>query len=171
MSDVNFLIEEELPIILLKEYKLSSHIKHYHAYMMKWNQKLRELLKAWLVEPENEFGKFAVAVEKCNVLIGHLSKGKTSRFAKTILFFLRGNNKTLVKLSYCENSEPWRWGRTSDTLQTPFYWSYKINWQVKIYFTGIITNVSFLFYFLPFFDHKRTKVWINEHIFALGIDI
>ena len=168
---MNFLIEEELPIILLKEYELSSHTKHYHAYMMKWNPTLGEYLKAWLVEPENEFDKFAVAVEKCNVLIGHLSKGKTSWFAKTILFFLRGSNKTLVKLTYCENSEPWHWGRTSDTFQTPFYRRCKMNWQVKTYFTDIITNIYFLFYFLPFFDHKRTKVRINEHIFALGTDI
>ena len=28
----------------------------------------------------------------------------------------------------------------------------------------------FLFYFLAFFDHKRTKVQINEYIFALGTE-
>ena len=33
---MNFSIEEELPIILLKEYELNFHIKGY-SYMMKWN--------------------------------------------------------------------------------------------------------------------------------------
>ena len=32
MSDMNFSIEEELPIILVKEYKLNSNIKG-HAYI------------------------------------------------------------------------------------------------------------------------------------------
>ena len=86
MSDMNFLIEENLPIILLKEYELNSRIKGYHAYMMKWNATLRKFFKAQL-EPENEFHKFAVSVKKCDFVVGHLSKGKTGRFAKTISFF------------------------------------------------------------------------------------
>ena len=35
MSDMNFPIEEELPIILMKEYEMNSDVKGYHAYMMK----------------------------------------------------------------------------------------------------------------------------------------
>ena len=35
MSDINFLIEEELQTILLKDYELNSHIKGCHDYMMK----------------------------------------------------------------------------------------------------------------------------------------
>ena len=61
MSDVNSLTEEELPIILLKGYKLNSHIKIY-GYMMKWNPTLKEFLEPQ-VEPENEFDKITVAVE------------------------------------------------------------------------------------------------------------
>ena len=76
MSDMNFSIEEELPIILLKESKLNSHIKDYLAYVMKWNPILGEFLKGEL-EPENEFDIFTVAFVKCNVVVGHLSKGKT----------------------------------------------------------------------------------------------
>ena len=53
---------------------------------MKWNPTLGEFLKARL-EPENEFDKFAVAVEKCDVVVGHLSKGKTGRFAKNYFIF------------------------------------------------------------------------------------
>ena len=49
---------------------------------MKWNSTLKAPLEA-----ENEFEKFAVAVKKCNVVVGHLSKGKAGWFAKTISFF------------------------------------------------------------------------------------
>ena len=97
MSDMNLPIEEELPIILMKEYEMNSHVKGYHAYMMKWNPTLREFLKAWL-EPENEFEKFAVAVEKSDVVAEHLSKGKTGRFAKTISFLLCRSNENSCKV-------------------------------------------------------------------------
>ena len=78
MSVMNFSIEEKLPIILLKEYELNSHIKRYHPYMMKWEATLEELLKAQL-EPENHFEKFAVVVKKSDVVVGHSSKEKAGR--------------------------------------------------------------------------------------------
>ena len=67
---MNFLIEEELSIILLKEHELNSQIKVYD-FMMKWNTALREFVKARL-ELENKFEKIAVAVEKCDVAVEHL---------------------------------------------------------------------------------------------------
>ena len=69
MSDMNFLIEEELSIIFLKEHKLNSQIKGY-AFTMKWNLTLQEFVKPRL-ELENGFEKIAVAVEKCDVVVGH----------------------------------------------------------------------------------------------------
>ena len=54
-------------------------------------------LKARL-EPENKFDKFAVAVEKCNAVVGHISKAKTGKFLKTILFFLPGSNENSCKV-------------------------------------------------------------------------
>ena len=65
--------------------------------MVKWNPILGEFIKARL-EPENEFNKFAVAFEKCDVVVGHLSKGKTGRIAKTASFFLRGGNENSCKV-------------------------------------------------------------------------
>ena len=50
---MNFWIEEE-----------------YDAYMMKLNPPLGEFIKARLW-PENEFDKFAAAVGKCNIMVGH----------------------------------------------------------------------------------------------------
>ena len=42
---------------------LTSH-KPYHAYMTKWTPKNGEILKA-LPETENEYGQYAVTVERC----------------------------------------------------------------------------------------------------------
>ena len=53
MSDMNFLIVEK-----------------YDAYMMKLSQPLGEFIKArW--GPENGFGTFVAAVEKCDNMVGH----------------------------------------------------------------------------------------------------
>ena len=83
---MNFSTEEEL-----------KELKGYHDYIMKWNQKIGEFLKVWL-EPENELNKVAVAVKKCDVMVGSLSKGKPGRFGKTNSFFLRGSNENSCKV-------------------------------------------------------------------------
>ena len=44
------------------------------------------------MEQENEFVRYAVSVTENNVVVGHLAKGETFRFAKTISFLLRANN-------------------------------------------------------------------------------
>ena len=50
------------------------------------NEKLETRMK-----PENKEAKFAVAVIGGNhSIVGHLMEGKNGKFAKTILFFLRG---------------------------------------------------------------------------------
>ena len=116
---MNFSIEEELPIILLKEYELNSHIKHYHAYMMKWKATLGEFLKAQL-EPETHLDKFGVVVKKSDIVVGHSSKEKTGRFPKYISFFLRRGNENSCTVEVTGNSKPWRWGRTPNILQTAF---------------------------------------------------
>ena len=61
MSDMKFSIEA-LSIILVKKYERNSHIKGYHAYMVKWIPTTGDFLKARL---EPEFDKFAVAAEIC----------------------------------------------------------------------------------------------------------
>ena len=42
-------------------------------------------------EPKNEIDKYAVAVTKDARVIGHLKKGKTGRYAKTVFYFPRTN--------------------------------------------------------------------------------
>ena len=97
ICDVNLSIEEDLSILLVKEYDLKTHIKGYHAYMTKWTPKNGEILKA-RPEPENEYDKYAVAVERCGDVVGHLSKGRSPRFAKTISYFLRASNANCCRV-------------------------------------------------------------------------
>ena len=51
--------------------------------MIKQNPTFGEFFK-FRLKPEDEFSKFAVAVKKYDVVVGHLSKGKTDPFTKTI---------------------------------------------------------------------------------------
>ena len=97
ICDVNLSIEEDLSILLVKEYDLKTHIKGYHAYMTKWAPKNGEILKA-LPEPENEYDKYAVAVERCGDVVGHLSKGRSARFAKIVSYFLCTSNENCCRV-------------------------------------------------------------------------
>ena len=72
-----FLDTEELPIILFKKQELNSLIKGYHTYMILYDEmgpKTRRISYKARLEPENEFDKCAVAVEKYSVVLG---QGKT----------------------------------------------------------------------------------------------
>ena len=95
-----FIEEEDLSIIFVKEYDMKTHIKGYHAYMTKWTKwtpKNGEILKA-RPEPENEYDKYAVAVERCGDVVGHLSKGRSARFAKTVSYFLCASNENCCRV-------------------------------------------------------------------------
>ena len=77
---MNFSIGECFATLLFKKYDLKSHIKGYHAHMKKWNPTTGELLKARF-KPENEFDKFAVAVENVVLfleIVVKLKLGKNS---------------------------------------------------------------------------------------------
>ena len=80
----------EMPQVIIKEFETESVIKGYHAYMNDWAPILGESLLA-RPEPENEIDKYAVAVTKDARVIGHLKKGKTGQYAKTVFYFLPAN--------------------------------------------------------------------------------
>ena len=65
--------------------------------MTLWEPKNGEFLET-RCEPENELDKYAVAVIKNSVVVRHLAKGKTGRFARTISFFLRVSNDNSCKV-------------------------------------------------------------------------
>ena len=76
-------IQDELPITLITSMDLETFIKGHHIYKNIWTPQLDELLEV-STEPDNPVDKFAVAVKKNQNIVGHLKKGKTGRFAKTL---------------------------------------------------------------------------------------
>ena len=97
ICDVNLSLEEDLSILLVKKYDLKTHTKGYHAYMTKWTHKNGEILKAQ-PETENEYEKYAVAVKICGDVVGHVSKRRSARFAKTVAYFLRASNENRCRV-------------------------------------------------------------------------
>ena len=77
---------------IYSSFKMDSHIKGYHDYKDIWTPSPNEMLKA-VPEPTNVVDKYAVCVLIGEVIVGHLKKGKTGRFAKTIFYFLRADEK------------------------------------------------------------------------------
>lgn len=88
----------EISLVIVREFKCESMIKGYHAYMNDWTPVLGESLQT-RPEPENEIDKYAVAVTKDEKVIGHLKKGKTGRYAKTIFYFLRANPTNIANIT------------------------------------------------------------------------
>ena len=80
------------------EFETESVIKGYHAYMNDWTPILGENLST-RSEPENEIDKYAVAITKDARVIGHLKKGKTGRYAKTVFYFLRANLMNTISIT------------------------------------------------------------------------
>ena len=80
------------------EFETESVIKGYHTYMNDWAPILGENLST-RSEPENEIDKYAVAITKDARVIGHLKKGKTGRYAKTVFYFLRANLMNTISIT------------------------------------------------------------------------
>ena len=60
----------------------------FYVYWNNWEVVIGEILKACM-EPQNEVDKYTMAVvDKENNIIGHLPKGKSVKYAKTIFYFL-----------------------------------------------------------------------------------
>ena len=78
----------EMPLVIIKKFETESVIKGYHAYMNDWTPIFGENLST-RPEPENEIDKYTVAVTRDARVIGHLEKGKTGQYAKTVFYFLR----------------------------------------------------------------------------------
>ena len=57
---------------------------------------MEQALKA-VPEPKNVVDKYAVCVMLGAEIVGHLKKGRTGRFAKTVFYFLKGSCTAIVK--------------------------------------------------------------------------
>ena len=78
------------PQCTLASFEIDSHVKGYHAYQNEWVPVVNEKLRT-RTEPENVVDKYAVCVLSGEDVVGHLKKGKSGRFAKTVFYFLRGD--------------------------------------------------------------------------------
>lgn len=81
------------------ELEIQSYIKGYHEYQLVWDPEIGEILGGER-EPSNVKDKFAVAIMKNGVVVGHLKKGQSGWFAKTISYFLKAaeSNSCNVKI-------------------------------------------------------------------------
>ena len=84
-------LQDELPIILTVEISHETQIKGHHVYKDIWAPELGEHLEVQC-EPENPVDTFAVCLKtSTETIVGHLEKGKSGRFAKTIFYYLRSH--------------------------------------------------------------------------------
>ena len=82
-------LQDELPIILTVEISHETEIKGHPVYKDIWAPELGEHLEVQC-EPENPVDKYAVCLKTSNgTIVGHLKKGKSGRFPKTIFNYLR----------------------------------------------------------------------------------
>ena len=97
LCGVKLSLSYEMPLVIIKEFETESVIKGYHAYMNDWTPILGENLST-RPESESEIDKYAVAVTKDAQVIGHLKKGKTGQYAKTIFCFLWANPMNTARI-------------------------------------------------------------------------
>ena len=83
-------LQDELPIVLITTLDLKTFIKGHHVYKDIWTPKQGEQLDVLMV-PDNRMDKFAVCVKINEKIAGHLMKGTSGRFAKTVSYFLHND--------------------------------------------------------------------------------
>ena len=84
---------EEFQIVLIRSYEIDSFIVGYHVYKADWTPFVGEKLTG-VMESTNLIDKYAVAVKRSDEsIVGHLPLGKSGKFAKTIFYFLKANEK------------------------------------------------------------------------------
>ena len=84
---------EEFRIALIRSYEIDLFIMGYHVYKADWTPFVGEKLTG-VIESTNLMDKYAVAVKRSDEsIVGHLPLGKSGKFAKTIFYFLKANEK------------------------------------------------------------------------------
>ena len=109
-------IGEDIPVMLHDEVVMTSFLKGYHAYEDVWKPFVGETLDGKR-EPNNVVDKYAASVNKEERIVGHIEKGKTKKFAKTIFYFLGAekNNRCVVKITGYTVNE-----RDGERMKVPF---------------------------------------------------
>ena len=79
-------LEGELPLVIVKEMELNSHIAGFHVYKTVWEPYVGDQLQSEM-EPTNAVDKYSVCVKKDNNIIAHIEKGRSGDLQK-LLFIL-----------------------------------------------------------------------------------
>ena len=79
---------EEIPIVVKTDFDVDSIVKGYQEYQSIWTPEIAEILSN---ESGNSVDKYAVCVKKENEIFGNIPLGKDGKFAKTVFYFLKGN--------------------------------------------------------------------------------
>ena len=96
--------EEPMEITLLTYHEMKSTVMGFHVYQNKWEPAIGEILNTRM-EPQNEVDKYAVAVlDKEKSVIGHLPKGASGKYAKTIFYSLRNDSVNVCKVKVTGNA-------------------------------------------------------------------
>ena len=82
---------------MLVNFETPSYIQGYHEYQNIWTPFLQDELCGEM-ETVNSADKYAVAVKKNNVVVGHLPLGCSGKFANAILYFLRADEWSECKV-------------------------------------------------------------------------
>ena len=88
----------DLPIPILLQFRINT-VMGYHDYQSIWNPIEWIQLDAKM-EPTKAIDKFAVEVIKNDRVVGHLPKGRTGRFAKTVVYFLRASSNNACTVTF-----------------------------------------------------------------------
>ena len=83
-------LDQPIPIIILTEYSTQSFVMGYHDYKNYWKPEIGQQLETEM-QPKNPMDMFAVCVCREGKVVGHLMKGVTGRYAKTIFYFLQAD--------------------------------------------------------------------------------
>ena len=89
--------QNEIKVIVTRNFEIISYVKGYHVYKTLWNPLIGEFLSCER-EPDNPMDKYAVRVKKENKIVGHLPFGKSGKFAKTIFYFLTADELSSCKI-------------------------------------------------------------------------
>ena len=122
--------QEEIPLLVTKNFETMSHVKGYHVYKTLWIPVIGECLLSER-EPDNPKDKYAVCVKKENRIVGHLPLGKSGKFAKTIFYFLKADELSSCKIVV--TGKPVNLG-DGDGMQVP----------CKLMFTGVKKCIDIL---------------------------
>ena len=76
----------------------------FHVYRTNWEPVIGEVLKTCM-EPQNKVDKCEVAVvDNENNVIGHLPKGKSGKYVKTIFYFLKTDPLNICDVKITEKA-------------------------------------------------------------------